>query len=393
MKEKILQQIQGELAKHGLDGWLLYDFHGSNDVAVSFLKLTGIVTRRSFYLIPSSGLPVAFVHNIEKEPFEHLLGEKEFYSSYRVLEEMLRNRLTGQKRLAMEYSEMGRLPYIGKVDAGTIELVRSFGVEVVSSADLVSKFSACLTEDQIALHRTAAQLVNSIKDEAFALIKSRLESGTKVTEYDVTQFIMEKFASEKMVTDHPPICGVGKNGGNPHYVPTEENSSEIKRDDLILIDLWAKLDRPGAVMADITWMAFAGPEIPEKFVADFQILCMARDAACSFISKKWKEGTTVYGYQVDDVCRGVIEADEKGAFFTHRTGHSIFEATHGPGPNIDNLETEDRRRLLPGHLFSIEPGLYMEDYGLRTEINVLITESGPEITSQPVQTEILRLFE
>lgn len=387
-----MTEIQGELAKLGLDGWLLYDFHGSNDVAVSFLNLTGIVTRRSFYLIPSNGSPIAFVHNIEKRPFAHLPGEKIYYSSYRILEEKLQKVLSGRKRLAMEYSEMGRLPYIGKVDAGTIELIRTFGIEVVSSADLVAKFSACLTPDQETLHRQAAGLVNRIKDEAFALIKSRLESETSITEFDVTQFIMERFEAEKMVTDHPPICGVGKNGGNPHYVPVEGESVVIKRDDLILIDLWAKLDRPGAVMADITWMAFSGSEIPNKFSVDFSLLCMARDAACSYLTKRWKESEPIYGYQVDDVCRGVIEADDKGMYFTHRTGHSIFEATHGPGPNIDNLETEDRRRLLPGHLFSIEPGLYMDEYGLRTEINVLMTEAGPEVTSQPVQQEILKLF-
>lgn len=393
MNERKLKEIQGEMAKRGLDGWLLYDFHGTNDVAVNFLQLTGIVTRRSFYLIPSNGSPIAFVHNIEKLPFEHLPGEKVYYSSYRVLEEKLRSALSGRKRLAMEYSEMGRLPYIGKVDAGTIELIRSFGVEVVSSADLVARFSACLTPEQVVMHQEAAKLIGQIKDEAFALIKERLISGTKITEYDVACFIMDRFKAEKMVTDHPPICGIGKNAGNPHYVPTAEQSAEIKRDNLILIDLWAKLDQPGAVMADITWMAYSGSDVPQQQASEFSLLCLARDAACSYLAEKWKKGELIYGFQVDDVCRGVIEADDKGVYFTHRTGHSIFEGTHGPGPNIDNLETEDRRRLMPGHLFSIEPGLYMKTHGLRTEIDVLMTDNGPEVTTQPVQEEIIRLFD
>jgi Xaa-Pro dipeptidase len=387
-----LRQIQGELARNGLDGWLIYDFHGHNDIAVRFLDLTGIITRRSFYLIPASGNPTAFVHSIEKKPFDHLPGQKIYYSSYRILEEELRRALEGKRRLAMEYSPGGRLPYIGKVDAGTLELVRSCGVEVVSSANLVAKFDACLTPDQVETHRAAVTHLYEIKDATFNLIKRRIETGQKITEYDVVQFILECFERAGMVTDLPPICAVGPNGGNPHYVPTPGEASEISREDLVLIDLWARLDQPHAIFGDITWMCYAGNTVPEKYAEHFALVCMARDAAVKFMKDKWSQ-QKIYGYQVDDVCRNVINHADLGNYFTHRTGHSIAEETHGPGPNIDNLETEDRRQLMPGHLFSIEPGLYFDDHGVRTEIDVLITEAGPEITHLPIQEEIVLLFQ
>jgi len=387
-----LRKIQGELARNGLDGWLFYDFHGTNDIAVRFLNLTGIITRRSFYLIPASGTPTAFVHAIEKKPFDHLPGNKIYYSSYRILEEELRRALTGKRRLAMEYSPGGRLPYIGKVDAGTLELIRSSGVEVVSSANLVAKFDACLSAEQIETHREAITHLFEIKDAAFNLIRRQIETGKKVTEYDIVNFIMQCFDRAGMVTDVPPICAVGPNGGNPHYVPTETGSLKIERDNLVLIDLWAKPRKPHSVFGDITWMCYTGSDIPQKYAEHFALVCMARDAAVEFIRKKWKE-QKIYGYQVDDVCRNVIGHADLGNYFTHRTGHSIAEDPHGPGPNIDNLETEDRRQLMPGHLFSIEPGLYFEDHGVRTEIDVLINEDGPEITKTPIQEEIIRLFD
>jgi Xaa-Pro aminopeptidase len=380
------------LAKNGLDGWLIYDFHGNNDIAVRFLNLTGIITRRSFYFIPASGTPVAFIHSIEKKPFENLPGQKVYYSSYRILEEKLRQVLEGKKRLAMEYSPKGRLPYIGKVDAGTIELIRSFGLEIVPSANLVARFDACLSADQIETHHHATNHLFEIKDAAFNLIKRRIETGKKITEYDVVEFILDCFDRAGMMTDDPPICAVGPNGGNPHYVPTAEAAIEIKRDDLVLIDLWAKLKAPRAVYGDITWMCYTGHDLPKQYAEHFALVCMARDAAVNFMRDKWGK-QKIYGYQVDDVCRNVISLADKGNYFTHRTGHSIAEDPHGPGPNIDNLETEDRRQLMPGHLFSIEPGLYFDDHGVRTEIDVLITEDGPEITHTPIQEEILLLFD
>jgi Xaa-Pro dipeptidase len=391
MDDKRIQTIQGELARNGLDGWLIYDFHASNDIAIRFLNLSGIITRRSFYFIPASGTPTAFVHAIEKKPFQNLPGQKIYYSSYRILEEKLRQTLEGKRRLAMEYSPSGRLPYIGKVDAGTVELIRSFGVEVVSSANLVAKFDACLNEEQIQTHYRAAEHLFAIKDATFSLVKKRVATGKKITEYDVVHFMLDAFEKAGMVADEPPICAVGPNGGNPHYVPTKDGAAEITNDSLVLIDLWAKIDLPHAVYADITWMAFAGSELPQQYADHFALLCRARDEAVAYIQDNWGK-QRIYGYQVDDVCRGIIAKAGLDSYFTHRTGHSIAEETHGPGPNIDNLETEDRRELMPGHLFSIEPGLYFDDYGLRTEINVLITADGPKITQTPVQVAIVPLF-
>ena len=386
-----LRQLQGELARNGLDGWLIYDFHGNNDIAVRFLNLSGIITRRSFYLIPASGTPTAFIHAIEKKPFEHLPGQKIYYSSYRILEEELRQALTGKKRLAMEYSPKGRLPYIGKVDAGTLELIKSFGVEVVTSANLVARFDACLSAEQIETHRQAINHLSDIKDAAFSLIKRRIETGKRITEHEVVQFMMECFEKAGMITDDPPICAVGPNASNPHYVPTQDGSAEITRDMLVLIDLWSKLKKPRSVYGDITWMCYTGSELPDQYAAHFALVCAARDAAVKYLQEN-SASQKIYGYQVDDVCRNIITHENLGSHFTHRTGHSIAEDPHGPGPNIDNLETEDRRQLMPGHLFSIEPGLYFDDHGVRTEIDVLITESGPEITHTPIQQEVVLLF-
>ena len=391
MDQTVLQQIQGELARNGLDGWLIYDFHGRNDIAVRFLNLSGIITRRSFYLIPASGSPIAFVHAIEKRPFAALPGDKIYYSSYRVLEEELRRVLAGKKRLAMEYSPYGRLPYIGKIDAGTIELIRSFGVEVVSSANLVAKFDACLTESQIKTHMQAITHLFEIKDAVFSLIKKRVATGKKTTEYDVLKFMLDCYDKAGMTADEPPICAVGPNAGKPHYVPTPEAALEITRDALVLIDLWAKMDVPKSVYGDITWMCYTGKTVPEKYAYHFGLVCRGRDEAVKFLRDNWST-QKIYGYQVDDVCRNVINQANLGNYFTHRTGHSIAEDTHGPGPNIDNLETEDRRQLMPGHMFSIEPGLYFDDHGVRTEIDVLITPEGPQITHTPIQTEIVPLF-
>lgn len=386
-----LREIQGELARLGFDGWLIYDFHGGNEVAVNFLELSGVITRRSFYFIPASGAPTALVHNIEKQPFQKLPGKAIFYSSYKILEEELGRLLAGKKRVAMEYAFKGRLPYIGRVDAGTIELVRSCGVEVVSSADLVARFSACLSPEQVLMHAEASSRINTIKDEAFAFIKNQLEAEKLVTEYDVARFVMERFDRAGLVTDAAPICSVRENGGNPHYEPKKDACAEIHRDDLILLDLWAKISKPKAVYADITWMAWAGGDLPDRYGRSFSLICLARDAAVDYMIDSWGR-RKIFGYQVDDVCRSVIAADGEGDYFIHRTGHSIAESVHGTGPNIDNLETEDRRELLPGHLFSIEPGLYYSDYGVRTEIDVLIDETGPQITTKPVQEEIVRLF-
>jgi len=293
----------------------------------------------------------------------------------------------------MEYSPQGRLPYIGLVDAGTLELVQECGVTVVSSADLVAHFQARLSPEQIATHRMAARNLIDIKDAAFAYIAEHVKAGDKLTEFDVCEFIRARFRELDMVTPDGPVCAVDAHAGDPHYEPEQETSSVITKGSLVLIDLWAKATVEGAVFGDITWVAYAGSrsEFPKRYTEMFGVIVRGRDKAIEFLRENIGK-RPVYGYEVDDACREVIARAGYGDFFTHRTGHSITTSIHGPGPNIDNLETEDRRKLQPGHLFSIEPGIYRDDCGFRTEIDCLITEEGPEVTALPLQTEITPLL-
>ncbi len=388
-----IKKIQNYLIEQELDGWLLADFHGRNNVAVELLGLSGIITRRSFYFIPRQGAPIGIVHTIERDKFQGVPGEIKTYSSYKLLEKELAEVLSGCKQVAMEYSPKGRLPYIGLVDAGTIELVHDLGMEIISSADLVSNFQARLSAEQIATHRLAAGNLIEIKEDAFSYIAQSLSEKKSITEYDVRCFILDRFEKHDMTSGNPPICAVDANAGNPHYEPMPDAAAPIKMGQIILIDLWAKAKRANSIYGDITWMAYAGKkdDIPQRYNDIFATLVRARDTAVSFLQENIDK-ESVYGSQVDDVCRGVVMEAGYGEYFTHRTGHSITSAEHGPGPNIDNLETEDRRILQEGHLFSIEPGIYLSDCGFRTEIDVLITSGGAEVTTLPLQTAILPLF-
>jgi Xaa-Pro dipeptidase len=388
-----IESIQQYLGEHDLDAWLLADFHGRNDVAMDVLGLTGMLTRRAFYLIPAVGEPVALVNPIEASRFRNLPGRIISYEGYRGLESHLAGLLDGLGRVAMEYSPKGRLPYIGLVDAGTLELVRASGATVVSSADLVAHFQARLDPPQIATHRMAAHNLIEIKEAVFAHIAESLKAGRTLTEFDVCEFMRDRFKEYDMVTSDGPVCAVDAHAGDPHFEPQPESPSPIAKGSLVLIDLWAKAAVDRAVYGDITWVAYAGSQsqIPERFTEMFGIIVRARDAAVEFLREHVGK-RPVYGYEVDDACRGVVAQAGYGRYFTHRTGHSITTAIHGPGPNIDNLETEDRRKLQPGHLFSIEPGIYRDDCGFRTEIDCLITEEGPEVTALPLQTEIVPLL-
>lgn len=386
-----LEKIQKYLKSEKIDGWLLADFHARNGIAVNFLNLTPHLTRRSFYLIPASGEPTTLVHNIEKDRFEHLPGTMIVFSSYRMLETKLAEMLEGYEKIAMEYSPSNRLPYIGLVDAGTIELVKATGIKIVPSADLVAFFQARMTPEQVVLHKQAAELINRIKDEAFNLISRSIKAGDSINEWMVVDFILQQFEKNNLTCDFPPCCAIDANISNPHYQPTTENSSPIKEGSLILIDLWARLKSPNSIYADITWMAYAGETVPKKYSKLFSIVSSALERAVEFMQQKFADGQ-IFGYEVDDACRKVIIDAGYGEYFFHRTGHSILEEVHGPGPNIDNIETEDKRKLLPGHLFSLEPGIYLENYGVRSEVDCMLTESGPEVTTQPIQNGIIPLL-
>jgi len=388
-----IKRIQAYLIEHDLDGWLMADFHARNDIAVHMLELSGILTRRSFYFVPAEGEPSALVNVIEREKFRGVQGRIIEYTGYRKLESELKSLLAGAAKIAMEYSPQGRLPYIGLVDAGTVELVRGLGVEIVSSADLVAHFLARLSPEQVASHHLAARNLIEIKELAFEYIADNLRSREIITEYDVCSFVREQFTEYDMTSADGPICAVDAHAGDPHYEPSEDSSATIEKGRLILIDMWAKMNSERSVYSDITWMGFAGTkaEIPARHNQIFSVLVKARDEAVSFLQENLSR-RPVRGCEVDDVCRGVVKAGGYGEYFTHRTGHSITTVGHGSGPNIDNLETEDKRQLREGHLFSIEPGIYMPDCGFRTEINVLVTDKGCEVTTLPLQTEILPLF-
>ena len=388
-----LNEIQSALRGAGLDGWLFYDFHNRDVLAYRILGMdsTKLTSRRWFYLIPAQGEPRKLAHRVEPTKLDLLPGRKQMYLSWRELHRGLGEMLSGMRRVAMQYSPMSNIPYVSMVDAGILELVRATGVEVVTSADLVQTFEAVLDEEGHRSHLEAAERTDRIRDEAFAEIGRRIRSGKAPTEHEIQQFIARRFEEEELTCcGEYPIVGVNEHPANPHFEPTPQNSHTMKAGDTLLIDLWAKLNRPGAIYYDITWCGFIGRgAIPPKYQRIFNTVRDARKAAVEFIRRRFDGGETVHGWEVDDACRKVVTDAGFGEYFVHRTGHSIGEEVHGNGVNIDNLETKDERKLVPGVCFSIEPGIYLEgEMAARSEINVFITPSG-EVTVTGRQQEEL----
>jgi len=385
-------RIQASLTREGIGGWLLYDFRGINPIAREVLRIHpgNILTRRWFYHIPARGEPVGLHHIIEPDAVSHLPGKKIAYGNRNVLQQELSNLLQGFNTVAMEYSPNAALPTLSMVDRGTIELVESLGSTVVPSANLVQDFLAVLSEDQYGSHLRAVDRVMAAKNQAFDRVAARIKAGEETDEFQIQQFILERFRSHRLVTDHHPIVAVNAHAGQPHYEPTQEHHSPIRQGDLLLIDLWAR--EPGGVFADITWTGFLGETVPDRIAEVFDIVRRARDAAIAAISDAYESGRTVTGAEADRAARDVITAAGYGDQFIHRTGHSITSALHGPGANLDDLETEDVRPLVPGLLFSVEPGIYLDDFGIRSEVNVFVTPEGPRVTTQPLQTEVLPLL-
>jgi len=384
-----LPALQSGLERAQVDGWLIYDFHGLNPVAVGMLELPGMTTRRFFVYIPRKGQPVAITHAIEQGPWVNWPSRwrKEKYSSWRSLESLLGELIKG-KRVAIEYSPGDAVPYLDRVPAGVIEMVRAAGAEVVSSADLVSSFYAVWTDEQRASHERAARAVATIGQEAIRLAGSRADSASPLTEYGLQGWIKEKFAAGGLETDHGPIVAIGPNAANPHYEPTAEKSATIKRGDILLIDLWAR--EKNGVFADQTWMGSLG-EPTERDKAVWLAVRDARDAAISLLKKRIGAHQAVRGGEVDDAARDVITRRGYGEYFFHRTGHSIDPRDlHGSGPHIDNLETREERELIPGVGFSIEPGVYLVgDVGMRSEVNGFIGADGLLITPADYQRDLL----
>jgi len=389
LQPESLPAIQSALERAGLDGWLLYDFHGLNPVAVGMLELPGMTTRRFFVYIPCRGSPVAITHAIEQGPWTGWPSKwtREKYSSWRALESLLGNLIEG-KRVAMEYSPGDAVPYLDRIPAGVIEMVRSAGATVVSSAELVSSFYAVWSDVQRASHERAARAVSIIGQEAIRLAGSRADSASPLTEYALADWIRARFEGGGLETDHGPIVAIGPNAANPHYEPTAEKSATINRGDILLVDLWAR--EKNGVFADQTWMGSLGAP-SGRDSAIWQSVRDARDAAISLLTERIREHRPVRGGEVDDAARDVITKRGYGDNFIHRTGHSIDPRDlHGSGPHIDNLETREERELIPGVGFSIEPGIYLEgDVGMRSEVNGFIGADGLLITPSDYQKELM----
>jgi Xaa-Pro aminopeptidase len=386
-------EVQRALADDRLDGWLLYDFQGSNPIAARLSGLAAekkMTTRRWYYLIPAHGEPRGLVHAIERHNLDGLPGDKLPYAGRDRLEVGLRGLLKGMKRVAMEYSPGNNIPYISRVDAGTIESVRDLGIEVVSSGDLVQRFEAVWSAEALASHRAASDALYRVKDQAFGLVRERLAAGVPTTEFDVQRAMMGWMDAEGLTSADTPNVSAQENAGNPHYHPSQEVHRAVRPGEVLLLDLWGKLRHPGAVFADITWVGFTAATVPEEYARAFAAARDGRDAAIDLVQSSARAGRELRGYEVDRACRSIVERAGYGAEFIHRTGHSLGETVHGNGVHLDDYETHDDRRLIPGTGFTIEPGIYTSRFGVRTEINMFMDERDACVTG-PCQKEIVPL--
>jgi len=383
-------EIQEALGREKLDGWLFFDHHRRDPLAYRVLGFepASHITRRWYYFIPAKGEPRGMVHRIESGMLDALPGEKIRYSSWTEQVDGLRKILGGARRVAMQYSPQCAIPYVAMVDAGTVELVRGLGVEVATSAELIQYFEARWTKAALESHLEAGRRVDRVRGEAFAMIGERTRNGAAVEELEVKRFILDGFAKQGLVRADGPIVGVNGNAANPHYEPQEGVTKPIRRGDFVLLDMWAKLDQPGSVYYDITWTGFCGTEPREEIRKVFAIVREARDRAVVRVEQAMRAGEALRGFEVDDVAREYIASQGYGPNFVHRTGHSIGQDVHGNGANMDNLETHDERRIVPWTCFSVEPGIYLQDFGVRLEVNVFVEEHDARVTGE-IQKELV----
>lgn len=386
-----LPAIQATLRERNIDAWLFYDHHRRDPIAYRVLGLpnTLMVTRRWFYLIPAIGEPVKLVHKIEAGHLDTLPGSKNQYAGWQELFSSLKNILGPHRDIAMQYSPNNSVFTVSLVDAGTVEIVRGLGKNVVSSADLVAQFEATWTDEQIQSHYAARDAIDSITAAAFQEIGRRVRNGG-TTEYAIQQWFMEAFGREDLVTDDPPIVAVNANSGNPHYEPHAEGSAPIRQGDFVLLDVWAKKNTPGAVFYDITWTGIVGKSPSDKQREVFQTVRDARDAGVKTVLDATAAGQKIAGWQVDRATRDHIKNAGYGDYFIHRTGHSIGTDVHANGANMDDLEIHDERQILPNSCFSIEPGIYLPEFGVRSEVNVLVRPGRAEVTGK-IQREIVTI--
>lgn len=386
MPTNVIDGAQAFLAGEDLPGWLVYDYRDSNPVFRQLVTASGHVTRQCFLFIPGRGSAKLLVHHVDAGKFIDSGLELLVYRHRDSLLEALKLMLIGVSRVAMEYSPHNVLPRVSRVDAGTVELIRSLGVEVVSSADLMQHATQRWTPQQLEGHKISAAKLGSIVNQAFDYIGSHLPAGP--TEYDVAEFIRQRFLEENMETADGPIVSVNAHCSDPHYEPKPQGSTMIQTGDWVLIDLWAKESTDDSVYADITWVAYVGDQVPQRHQEIFNIVTGARDASLEFLQESHRRGETVQGWQADAVARGHIAQRGYGQYFTHRLGHSIGYEVHSEAVNLDGFETHDTRPIITGICFSIEPGIYLPEFGVRSEIDVFMSESGPHATS-PVQREVV----
>ena len=385
--------VQRALRDDDLDGWLLYDFHGSNPIA---RRVTGLndaaklTTRRWYYLIPANGPPRALVHAIERDRLDHLPGTKTRYARHSELNAELDALLRGCRTVAMEFSPGCAIPYVSRVDAGTIDTIRALGIEVRSSGDLVQQFEAVWDAEALGTHEAASLALYAIKDRAFDLVTHRIHGGDPITEFEVQDAMAGWFEEAGLISDSRPVVAAQENAGDPHYLPTRDRHRVIGSGEVLLLDLWGKLPMPRAVYADITWVGYTGTAVPAQYADAFAVIRQGRDAAVTLVQRAAREGDELRGWQVDRTTRDLITAAGFGDRFVHRTGHSLGEEVHGNGVHLDDFETHDERRLLPGTGMTIEPGVYFENFGLRTEINLHVGHGSATVTGA-LQTEIRTL--
>jgi Xaa-Pro aminopeptidase len=392
MNRDRLSAIQRALAEDGLDAWLFCDFRGNDPIGRQVLGVgEGLATRRWFYCVPADGAPRALVSAVEPEVLADVPGSTHVYRTWQELHAGLRTLLRDVHRVALQYSPNNDVPYVARVDAGTVELVRQCGVEVVSSADLVQRFEAVWSDEQYASHTRAARAIRGVVDAAFGEIARRQSDRSGCREGDVQRFILEQFTAAGLVTHHPPIVAAGAHSADPHYQPPASGGAPIDRDDFVLIDLWAK--EPDGVYADITWTGYVGAAVPARYAAVFEVVRRARDAGVDAARQAVRARQPIRGCDIDAVVRGIIARAGFGDRFVHRTGHSIGTEVHGNGANIDGFETPDTRRLLRGTCFSIEPGIYLPgEFGVRSELDVFVDETDIVVTGEPVQTAVVPIL-
>jgi Xaa-Pro dipeptidase len=387
-----IEAIQAALREQGLDGWLFYDHHGRDALAYSILGLPlAHVTRRWYYLVPAVGEPKKLVHRIESGRLDSLPGAKAVYSSWQELEIGLRELLIGVTRIAMQYSPRNAIMYVSMVDAGTVEVLREMGKEIVSSADLVSQFEAVLTDEQIATHYVAQEKIDRVLAEGWKEMGRRARAGG-TDEFAMVEWLSEGMRREGIVWEHGPNVSAGANSADSHYEPAPESSKKIGRGDFVLIDIWGRVaERPDACYYDITWTGVVDREPTEREQMVFDVVRNARDAAAELVAARFAEGKAVAGWEADDAARAVIRGAGLGEFFTHRTGHNIGPVLHGSGAHLDNLETHDVRRILPNTCFSVEPGVYFPgEFGIRNEIDMMATKGEARVTGR-MQNELVRI--